>query len=139
MTTLRNAACEAASADLLDDYIMDISHDELVQLVRDLRISQPRIDLSLEVGAALYKGGPEAVISVNVNRAKGTELMFALVDHFAEAGDLPSYKRMESELRDIRKFVTDDAAAQQRFTVLANDLRNRYTNRAAVLEIIDRI
>lgn len=79
------------------------------------------------------------VIGVNVNRAKGTELMFALVDHFAEAGDLPSYKRMESELRDIRKFVTDDAAAQERFTVLVNDLRNRYTNRAAVLEIIDRI
>ena len=46
---------------------------------------------------------------------------------------------MESELRDIRKFVTDDAAAQERFTVLVNDLRNRYTNRAAVLEIIDRI
>lgn len=79
------------------------------------------------------------VIGVNVNRAKGVELMFRLVDHFAEAGDLPSYKRMESELRDIRKFVTDDAPAQQRFDELVEDLRQRYANRAAVREIIDRV
>ena len=118
---------------------MDISHDELVQLVRDLRISQPRIDLSLEVGAALYKGGPEAVIGVNVNRAKGTELMFALVDHFAEAGDLPSYKRMEAELRDIRKFVADDEAALERFEELVAGLRERYAGRAAIREILERI
>lgn len=79
------------------------------------------------------------VIGVNVDRAKGTELMFRLVEHFAEAGDLPSYKRMESELRDIRKFVTDDAAALARYEELVRDLRERYSNRAAVREIIDRV
>lgn len=79
------------------------------------------------------------VIGVNVNRAKGTELMFALVEHFAEAGDLPSYKRMESELRDIRKFVSDDAPALERYHELVAQLRERYSNRAAIREIIDRV
>ena len=79
------------------------------------------------------------VIGVNVNRAKGTELMFTLVEHFAEAGDLPSYKRMESELRDIRKFVSDDADALERYEELVEDLRTRYSNRAAIREIIERV
>lgn len=79
------------------------------------------------------------VIGVNVNRAKGTELMFVLVDHFAAAGDLPSYKRMESELRDIRKFVSDDAPALIRYEELVADLRERYSNRAAIREILERV
>lgn len=79
------------------------------------------------------------VIGVNVNRAKGTELMFTLVEHFADAGDLPSYKRMESELRDIRKFVSDDADALERYEELVRDLRTRYSNRAAIREIIERV
>lgn len=78
-------------------------------------------------------------IGVNVNRAKGTELMFHLPEHFAAAGDLPSYKRLEAELRDIRKFVADDAAATERFNELIDDLRDRYAGRAAVREILERI
>ena len=60
-------------------------------------------------------------IGVNVDRARGTELMFRLAEHFAAAGDLPSYKRMEAELRDIRKFVADDAAACLLYTSDAAD------------------
>lgn len=78
-------------------------------------------------------------IGVNVDRARGTELMFTLAEHFAAAGDLPSYKRLESELRDIRKFVADDAAALERFEALIADMRQRYAGRAAIREILERI
>lgn len=78
-------------------------------------------------------------IGVNVDRARGTELMFRLPEHFAAAGDLPSYKRMEAELRDIRKFVADDAAAIERFEELVGGLREQYAGRAAIREILERI
>lgn len=78
-------------------------------------------------------------IGVNVDRARGTELMFRLAEHFAAAGDLPSYKRLEAELRDIRKFVADDANALARFSELVEDLRARYAGRAAIREILERI
>ena len=78
-------------------------------------------------------------IGVNVDRARGTELMFRLAEHFAAAGDLPSYKRLEAELKDIRKFVADDAKAQARFNELVEDLRARYAGRAAIREILERI
>ena len=78
-------------------------------------------------------------IGVNVDRARGTELMFRLAEHFAAAGDLPSYKRMEAELRDIRKFVADDAAAIERFEELVGGLREQYAGRAAIREILERI
>ena len=78
-------------------------------------------------------------IGVNVDRARGTELMFRLAEHFAAAGDLPSYKRLEAELRDIRKFVADDAAATELFNERIDDLRDRYACRAAVREILERI
>ena len=79
------------------------------------------------------------VIGINVDRARGTELMFRLAAHFAAVGDLPSYKRLEAELRDIRKFVADDVNALARFNELVEDLRSRYAGRAAIREILERI
>lgn len=79
------------------------------------------------------------VIGINVDRTRGTKLMFRPAARFAAAGDPPSYKRLEAELRDIRKFVADDVNALARINEFVEDLRSRYAGRAALREILERI
>ena len=51
------AAAEAVFDDEIDTFVANLRHDQLVQLVRNLRVAQPNVDLVLEVGAAEHGGG----------------------------------------------------------------------------------
>ena len=54
------AAAEAVFDGQIDTYVDSSRHDQLVQLVRNLRVVQPSVDLVLEMGAASTPAGPRA-------------------------------------------------------------------------------